>query len=767
MAQKIDQAAAELAKLQAEFPDLVVSHDRFSLVSLIDRGGFGEVFIATDRQTNRKCALKRLFSDQLEAHHMRRFLLEVKTLAMCKCQFLIPIVGFTVTPPYSIITEFMINGRLDVALPKRRVTPTERMIIAIGIARGMIEAHRHNIIHHDLKLASIFLDSDFAPRICDFGIGRFPGMCEADIMRRIGTLSFMAPEQITKRSYDLSVDVYAYALILYELAEGRRPFDDFSLKSILRDVCEKGSRPKFTTATPESMQSLITKCWSQNPEERPTFPQIYEELASGRAAFANANLGGVGQFVAAIKDGSLIESLRNNATPGWNENVSNACQSIGAKAVPRLLRTVAHLLRDPTPIPVQKVLLGGLVSLLNRGRAFCLEFVQFDSREALTSIGSTADHWLSIYECLINSCPEALRNHSRMLQELIANRTRGMLSLFSSYLDRNPVLYGSVPFPKLFLRFRKWMMNNSCGQHYLSLVNSMLTRSTPQLERLRPQHLSVFVDYLESRDVATVSKAYSGILTFQIAIPDYAVVAKHLHDETLWERALRVLESREWPVTEDLILGLLVRVRASPRPLRILHRLRNDPTAMSLLVEHRDWLLAASQWPLETLSVISVGLDHDDKRLLADRRFALALHYALKCSDIAVLGEIASILSKCRFNSQSLALLSQRGVLREYHAKAVEWKLIEGLATVATALAAVAYVDDFKGMLWTLQSELNSRAKAVVLGAILALSRHTQCAKRLRRIQFHRYCEQLSENREYADVAQRILALLTKEAEGR
>jgi serine/threonine protein kinase len=152
----------------------------------------------------------------------------VCTLALCGGQYLVPFVGFTVHPPYFIITEFMANGSLDhhIRRPKAAnapfvcpLTPTQRTKIAIVIAHGVRRLHEPGIMHRDLKPGNILLDDNLESRVCDFGISRFKGKGDTEMTRKIGTPSFMAPEQDLEQTYDNKVDVYAYSLILYEMSE--------------------------------------------------------------------------------------------------------------------------------------------------------------------------------------------------------------------------------------------------------------------------------------------------------------------------------------------------------------------------------------------------------------------------------------------------------------------------------------------------------------------------------------------------------------------
>ncbi|OHS96186.1 TKL family protein kinase [Tritrichomonas foetus] len=302
----LDTILQQLEDLESDFPDLVVKKSQFSMGSVIGKGGFGEVYRAKDRKSQKECAYKQIFSEKLEGHRMRRYIAEIKTMASCYNMFLVPLVGFTAEAPYSIVTEYMPRGSLDKYIRKRHandvcpLSGTQLTSIAIGIAHGMIHLHQKGIIHRDLKAANILLDNRYFPKICDFGIARFEDI-GGGMTQKIGTPNYMAPELIVSNAYDNKVDVYAFGMILFEMSEGVRPFKGMKLMEIFSSVVKNQQRPEFSNATPESLQKLISKCWAQDPKERPPFEEIFEILSKGIAAFPDTKLREIRRFCKLIR----------------------------------------------------------------------------------------------------------------------------------------------------------------------------------------------------------------------------------------------------------------------------------------------------------------------------------------------------------------------------------------------------------------------------------------------------------------------------------
>lgn len=293
----------QLEDFIAASPELIVQLSDFEFGDTIGKGGFGEVKRAIQKSTGLECAIKTIFNERLEGNKLRRYLGEVKTMSNCNNMFLVPFVGFTAEPPYAIITEYMSNGSLDRFVRNKNgmsLSGTQLTAIAMGIAHGMIHLHKIGIIHRDLKAANIMLDSRLFPRIGDFGIARF-GETEGGMTAKIGTPNYMAPELIVSHDYNEKVDVYSYAMILYEMTQNTRPFKTLKMDQIFDTVLKQDKRPPFYIDLPDPLKNLIEACWATNPNERPTFEEIFNAFASGEVAFERTRRADIEKFLQTIK----------------------------------------------------------------------------------------------------------------------------------------------------------------------------------------------------------------------------------------------------------------------------------------------------------------------------------------------------------------------------------------------------------------------------------------------------------------------------------
>ena len=188
-----------------------------------------------------------------------------------------------------VITEFVPKGSLQDALNKEKNglsdpnwDATTKMINIYGIAFGMSYLHHQDIIHRDLKPDNVLLDELLYPKIADFGLSKKLSNENKEeeqpsAYKLKGTPLYCSPEILTSLNYTKAGDVYAYSFIVYEIVTTETPFQNVNSFTLLKKIIDK-ERPSFDSSIPACYRTLIEKCWSQNPEDRPSFDEILDDL---------------------------------------------------------------------------------------------------------------------------------------------------------------------------------------------------------------------------------------------------------------------------------------------------------------------------------------------------------------------------------------------------------------------------------------------------------------------------------------------------------
>jgi serine/threonine protein kinase len=263
----------------------------YDMGKLIGAGAWGDVFIAKEKKTGKQVVVKQMKNRKSELNQEKNFNREVLILATVNHPAVLHLIGYTKWSFLNgaaprMVLPFMSGGSLDemIALERTEKAPekwtvTKKLISLLGIASGMMFLHESSIIHRDLKLENVLLDEKLEPRVCDFGFSKVVDMTRARQQSMIcGTGRFMAPELHEERPFDFKVDVYAYAMVMFEVLTGIIPFENVTNEAKMGEQVMDGIRPAFPETLPAPFQELISNYWHGNPDWRPEFNEVVLEL---------------------------------------------------------------------------------------------------------------------------------------------------------------------------------------------------------------------------------------------------------------------------------------------------------------------------------------------------------------------------------------------------------------------------------------------------------------------------------------------------------
>ncbi|XP_077241358.1 serine/threonine-protein kinase STY46-like isoform X2 [Tasmannia lanceolata] len=272
------QSAVEKAlAAQPKLGDWEIDRRLLKIGEKIASGSCGDLYRGTFFGLD--VAVKVLKSEHLNEALEVEFVQEVMILREVQHKNIVQFIGAcTKLPQLCIVTEYMPGGSLYDFLHKNHNVLGLPLLLkfAIDVCKGMEYLHNNNIIHRDLKTANLLMDTQNVVKVADFGVARFQNQ-EGAMTAETGTYRWMAPEVINHQPYDQKADVFSFAIVLWELATGKIPYDNMTPLQAALGVRE-GLRPMLPENVHPRLVDLMQRCWDAVPNIRPSFTEIIVEL---------------------------------------------------------------------------------------------------------------------------------------------------------------------------------------------------------------------------------------------------------------------------------------------------------------------------------------------------------------------------------------------------------------------------------------------------------------------------------------------------------
>src|ERR1700723_2741303 len=248
---------------------------RYQVTHLIARGGMAIVYRAQDVLLNRPVAIKTLYpelsADPLFVEGFRR---EAQAAANLSHPNIVPVFDWGEdNGTYFIVMEF-IDGRplssiLRTAGPMH---PDRAAEIGADVAIALAYAHRHGVIHRDVKPGNVLITEDGIVKVTDFGIARAINTEESLTQTGavMGTAAYFSPEQAEGKGVDARSDIYSLGVVLYEMAVGKPPFTGDSPVAVAsKHVRDQPVLPRVVNpAIPVELEAVIMKAMAKSPNDR-------------------------------------------------------------------------------------------------------------------------------------------------------------------------------------------------------------------------------------------------------------------------------------------------------------------------------------------------------------------------------------------------------------------------------------------------------------------------------------------------------------------
>ena len=263
---------------------------KYTLLSVLGRGGMGVVYKAHQKSLERSVALKLMMGVEPERENefQRRFFLEAATAAKLKSPNTITVFDYGSTTldrdrVYYITMELLDGITLSKLLAKGVPLPPLRALnIAMQMCRSLREAHAAGIVHRDLKPGNIMLgkhgDDDGSDaegdivKILDFGLAKTKQVGSSQLTKAgtfLGSPRYVAPEQIEGKPLDGRADIYSFGCVVFRMLTGRVPFDGTQAVEVMLKHLHEAVPSLDTPGVPASFEALVISCLQKKAGDRP------------------------------------------------------------------------------------------------------------------------------------------------------------------------------------------------------------------------------------------------------------------------------------------------------------------------------------------------------------------------------------------------------------------------------------------------------------------------------------------------------------------
>ena len=268
----------------------------YKIIEKLGEGGMGEVYLAEDSRLDRKVALKILPQHLSERAELReRFEREARAVSSLNHPHICTLhdIGEQDGIHY-LVMEHLVGETLEARLAKGPLPLEQTLEYAIQIADALDKAHRQGVVHRDLKPGNIMLVKSGA-KLLDFGLAKLQAADtptnlsalpteQANLTAEgtiLGTLQYMAPEQLEAKEADSRTDIFAFGAVVYEMATGKKAFEGKSQASLIAAILKDDPPPmsELQSMTPPLFDRIVKRCLAKQPDKRwQTASDVMEEL---------------------------------------------------------------------------------------------------------------------------------------------------------------------------------------------------------------------------------------------------------------------------------------------------------------------------------------------------------------------------------------------------------------------------------------------------------------------------------------------------------
>jgi len=257
---------------------------KYQVQRVLGRGGMGTVYEALDPFINRKVAVKTMIAGLADNPELKaRFLREAQSAGGLRHRNIVTVydLGEDKGQPY-IAMEFIDGTDLEKVIQNKEPLTVEwKLDVLRQVCEGLAYAHRNGIVHRDIKPANVRVTPEGEVKIMDFGIAHLQSSTMTKSGLVLGTVHYMAPEQIEGQKVDHRADIFSVGAIAYELIAYKRPFDGDTITAVMYKIMHDRADPKALPETEYSpgLQQIIMRALAHDVRDRyQSLEEMHREL---------------------------------------------------------------------------------------------------------------------------------------------------------------------------------------------------------------------------------------------------------------------------------------------------------------------------------------------------------------------------------------------------------------------------------------------------------------------------------------------------------
>jgi eukaryotic-like serine/threonine-protein kinase len=249
----------------------------YEVVAPLGAGGMGEVFKARDTRLDRSVAIKVLPAEFAQNAQLKtRFEREAKTISQLNHPHICTL--YDVGDGY-LVMELLEGETLADRIAKGPLPIDQVLRYGVQIAEALDKAHKAGVVHRDLKPGNVMITKSGA-KLLDFGLAKSTPAIDLNAETQhkaltaegtlLGTFQYMAPEQLEGAAADARTDIFAFGVVLYEMATGKRAFEGKTKTSLIAAIVSGEPEPlsQVRPLTPPALEHVVRKCLAKDPEDR-------------------------------------------------------------------------------------------------------------------------------------------------------------------------------------------------------------------------------------------------------------------------------------------------------------------------------------------------------------------------------------------------------------------------------------------------------------------------------------------------------------------